>query len=170
MHHKIAKVPCIFNTETQGIPSASYASQDSNVAGSLYLQPVTTETIITTVRKLSNKKSHSEDEISNFLLKNIIECIAEPLEHIFNCSMKTGIVPKQLKQGIVIPIHKKGLKTSTDTAIYSYVNEILSGFENKQKGLGLFVDLTRAFDSVQHEILLAKLYKLGIRGVMFGVV
>ncbi|KAK9753549.1 hypothetical protein QE152_g1908 [Popillia japonica] len=38
----------------QGIPSPSYASQDSNNAGSLYFQPVTTEAIISTVRKLGN--------------------------------------------------------------------------------------------------------------------
>ena len=37
--------------------------------------------------------------------------------------------------------------------------------ENSEFMLGLFIDLSRAFDTISHTILLDKLYKYGIRGI-----
>ena len=47
---------------------------------------------------------------------------------------------------------------STDHAIVYLVNEILNSFENNCYTLGVFIDLTKAFDTVDHNILLKQLF------------
>ena len=53
---------------------------------------------------------------------------------------------------------------STDHAIVHLVNEILKYFENNCYILGVFIDLTKAFDTVDHNILLKKLFHYEVRG------
>ncbi|KAJ4429752.1 hypothetical protein ANN_21956, partial [Periplaneta americana] len=55
---------------------------------------------------------------------------------------------------------------STNTAIYSVFNEILSALDNGKPPVGIFCDLSRAFDCVNHNLLLAKLERYGIRGIV----
>lgn len=53
---------------------------------------------------------------------------------------------------------------STDTAIYQFINAIIDHLENKNLALGLFIDLKKAYDCVDHDILLQKLDRYGVRG------
>ena len=53
---------------------------------------------------------------------------------------------------------------STETAIFNLVNDILADINKKQKTAGLFLDLSKAFDCIDHEKLFEKMYKYGIRG------
>ena len=56
-------------------------------------------------------------------------------------------------------------KYSTSHAINSLVNQFHDSVENNQFMIGLFIDLSRAFDTLSHKILVNKLYKYGIRGI-----
>ena len=45
---------------------------------------------------------------------------------------------------------------STDHAVVQIVDKIIKSFENNKYTLGVFIDLSKAFDTVDHSILLKK--------------
>lgn len=53
---------------------------------------------------------------------------------------------------------------STQTAVMSFIDRLYEHINNHQKCLAIFVDLSKAFDLVTHEILLSKMKSLGLRG------
>mgnify|MGYP000911161260 CR=1 FL=1 len=53
---------------------------------------------------------------------------------------------------------------STTEAIVAHLKEISENLENKKRVIGLYLDISKAFDSVNHEILLENLYRAGFRG------
>ena len=55
---------------------------------------------------------------------------------------------------------------STSQAILLITDKIQKAIENKKYSCGIFLDLTKAFDTVNHEILLKKLNCYGIRGLV----
>ena len=53
---------------------------------------------------------------------------------------------------------------SCENAISELVSEIIKGKQDGMHTLAVFLDLSKAFDSLEHDVLLKKLYKYGIRG------
>jgi len=60
--------------------------------------------------------------------------------------------------------------TSMEQAIYQLTNNILKALDDKYLVGGIFCDLTKAFDSVDHDILLGKLEFYGITGSANNVI
>ena len=60
-------------------------------------------------------------------------------------------------------------KHSTSHAINYSVNKILNELENSNHVIAIFIDLSKAFDTIDHEKLLVKLEHYGIRGVCLNI-
>ena len=54
---------------------------------------------------------------------------------------------------------------STSLALLELTEEITSALDHKKSTIGVFIDLKKAFDTIDHGILLTKLNHYGIRGV-----
>ena len=57
---------------------------------------------------------------------------------------------------------------STTSSIVSITNDIFEGINNQKVTMAVFVDLAKAFNTVNHVILLVKLIKLGITGTLLS--
>ena len=68
---------------------------------------------------------------------------------------------------LVLLKHQFGFQKgkSTEHAILDIYASILKALEKKQKACCIFLDFAKAFDTVNHEILLTKLEYYGVRGI-----
>ena len=55
---------------------------------------------------------------------------------------------------------------STYMAIICLMDKLIRALENGEIGIGIFIDFRKAFDTVDHSILMDKLYFYGIRGIV----
>ena len=54
---------------------------------------------------------------------------------------------------------------STNLALLELVEELTSSIDKKNKTIGVFIDLKKAFDTIDHDILLKKLDRYVVRGI-----
>lgn len=90
-------------------------------------------------------------------------------------SVFSKIFEKAFLNRITSFIHKNDILTpyqfgftkgrSTQDAVLSSCNAILENFDDKQKTAGIFFDFSRAFDTINHNLLLEKLELYGFRGL-----
>jgi hypothetical protein len=61
--------------------------------------------------------------------------------------------------------HAFRTRKSMETALQVFINSVQEAIEKKMNPTGIFLDLTNAFDVLNHRALLSKLDSYGIRGV-----
>ena len=104
------------------------------------------------------------------------ETLSENYRPIFLLSIYNRLFEKLLYCRLIKFINKDDIlydlqygfrnKHSTQHAILDIVNTIHSNMDNRKYSCGIFIDLKKAFDTVNHEILLTKLEHYGIRGII----
>ena len=59
---------------------------------------------------------------------------------------------------------------STETALINYINKIHDGLNKKHYVMSIFMDLSKAFDLINHSILKHKLEHYGFRGIFLDLI
>lgn len=109
------------------------------------------------LHKNGNKKS-----IENYRPISLLSTISKILEKL----MKSRLV-NFLETQNIFSTSQYGFRKgkSTTKAAFKMIEEILQSLDDKENTVGIFCDLSKAFDCVDHTILLDKLHHYGIRGV-----
>uniref|UniRef100_A0A0K8R810 Putative outcast ele5 orf1-h 1e-40-j 4 n=1 Tax=Ixodes ricinus TaxID=34613 RepID=A0A0K8R810_IXORI len=107
-------------------------------------------------------KKGDKNILSNYRPLSILPLFSKGLEKIIH----TRLVQFSDKHNLLTPAQfgfRKG--RSTELALLEQKEYILKNFEEKKQVLGVFVDFTKAFDFINHNILLKKLERYGVRGL-----
>ena len=106
-------------------------------------------------------KANEKELVSNYRPISILPVLSKLLERIMYNKVYNHVVNNQLLYNKQFSFQKQ---VSTEYAIVQLTREILDSFDKNQFTLGVFIDLSKAFDTVNHEILLSKLRYFGIEG------
>jgi hypothetical protein len=107
-------------------------------------------------------KKGDKTSLANYRPISLLTSFSKVVERI----MHNRLVNHLTKHSIINP-KQYGFQgnSSTDSAIFTLLNETLIALKNKLKAKGLLCDVEKAFDCVNHNILLHKLKIYGITGV-----
>jgi hypothetical protein len=109
-------------------------------------------------------KKGDKNNVSNYRPISLLTSFSKIFERIIYNTLITHYTSNNIFTNSQFGFRKK---SSTDKAACKLINDILADLNNKQIVGGMFFDLEKAFDSVNHDILLAKMEYYGIRGVMY---
>ena len=108
-------------------------------------------------------KCNEDNKFENYRPISVLTCFSKLLEKL---------VVKRLKQFIdknnILSKHQYGFRQnrSTEHAIIDFVDKITTAIDQGKFSVGIFLDLSKAFDTINHKIQIRKLQHYGIRGVV----
>lgn len=111
-------------------------------------------------------KNGAHNKVENYRPISILPSIAQILEKHILLTM-TGFLEKH---GILSPC-QYGFRQgkSTQTLLEDFSDQLNAVFDNNKIACALFLDCSKAFDTVHHGLLLDKLFSLGFRGAFWSL-
>ena len=106
-------------------------------------------------------KQGSKQNIGNYRPISILNCFSKILEKLILNRFEdffiyhNTLIPNQ---------HGFTRSKSTTSAILQLTDYVLKQFDSRKYVIGIFLDFKKAFDTIDHEILLKKMENYGIRG------
>lgn len=109
-------------------------------------------------------KSGSKSNLNNFRPISLLPVLSKVFEKL----MKQRLV-EFLKKNKFFSKNQFGFSEgkSTEDALLNFMTHIISGLNQGNRVSGVFLDIKKAFDTVNHKILLSKLFQCGIRGLPY---
>ena len=108
-------------------------------------------------------KSDDETDPNNYRLISLLSCFNRIFEKLVFKRLKSFIDERKIISSLQYGFRQGH---STEHAILDIVNAIQSNMDAGKFSCGVFVDLKKAFDTVDHGILLKKLAHYGFRGLI----
>lgn len=110
-------------------------------------------------------KTGDKHDPNNYRPISLLTAFSKILEKI----VYKRLIKFLLKSDVLYPKQYGFLRgRSTEQAMVDIILKITDAIENKKLSLGIFLDLSKAFDTISHNILISKLSIYGIRGVVLN--
>ena len=108
-------------------------------------------------------KSSEKYFLKNYRPISVVPFLSKLFEKLMSSRMNLFIKEKNL-----ISVNQFGFRAnrSTADAALEFVNETVDAVDNKGYSIAVFLDLKKAFDTVNHTILLNKMERMGFRGMV----
>ena len=106
-------------------------------------------------------KSGNRSDFSNYRPISLVSQFSKILEKLFNLRLEQFLISNEILSNC-----QYGFRScmSTVHAALELIESISTAVDNKKHCAGVFIDLKKAFDTVNHDLLVKKLFFYGIRG------
>ena len=105
-------------------------------------------------------KKGNNTQLNNYRPISVLTSFSKIFEKLIYTRLNMHIISNK-----ILANEQYGFRSNTsERAIYQLTNKILTALDNKEWVGGIFCDLSKAFDNVDHDLLIEKLKFYGITG------